>query len=663
MDGQESLVKYEPSKAGVSLPIEPAPVIRERTAMTVALDNLIRRKLRISDPTNADQIANALLSRYPRDKEALEREAAGAPFITFPTPARPVMPTNGRAEVNQATDDVERDLMSLSTNALVKDIFPELKGWATAIRSTVADGLDAARFGMDARQRDKAFAFRRRLGDYARIARFIGVLTPNLNADYRRLAQSLDEVSALLLVLMGDAIANVGFGGGRFLLQAPLSELQERRDAIIYALRNLMGSTQYAYGPSEWPRGLVAYEQLLRYLEQNGQSDLRAFLQEHAIARVMDELIEMAASDNSDGLRALSSTALIALEAFDRLIIIGRQAIEPESPPLSAFLTALQLFVDAFENARSGHRLLHIARPPILFYGLYGIGGIDNAGSRLRDLVIKRGDLAERLDCFLGCACGPQIVRCQIVLDSLLYDIDRAIDLYALGTEDFGEPEQRAGAYGYVIQAVQTSTLSPCLSPNQIPAGSAIGDILETVKATLWQHAFAKTEFADVPPGVIDGTVTNGPNWFPSSAFLLPFYVPGSTSGLNRPFISRGTLQLDDKPLGVFDSLRTFHGIPTNQPIPERLRPLSLRRMDNMFTIMTQELLIQRAAEPAWIDMVKAMSPACIAIDDPVGTMLDEAVNFIDVAAEMPSLEPSIPPDLETSVAGISYLRHSHGGF
>jgi hypothetical protein len=656
MDGQESLVKYEPPKAGVSLPIEPAPVIRERTPMTVALDNLIRRKLRISDPTNAEQVANALLSRYPRDKEALEREAAGAPFITFPVPARPVIPTNGRAEVNQATDDVERDLMSLSTNALVKDIFPELRGWATAIRSTVADGLDAARFGMDARQRDKAFAFRRRLGDYARISRFIGAVTPNLSPDYRRLAQSLDEVSALLLVLMGDAIANVGFGGGRFLLQAPLSELQERRDAIIYALRNLMGSTQYAYGPSEWPRGLVAYEQFLRYLEQNGQSDLRAFLQEYNIARVMDELIEMAASDSSDGLRALSSTALVALEAFDRLIIIGRQAVEPESPPLSAFLTALQLFVDAFENARSGHRLLHIARPPILFYGLYGIGGIDIAGTRLRDLVIKRGDLAERLDCFLGCACGPETVKCQIVLDNLLYDIDRAIDLYALGTEDFGEPEQRAAAYGYVIHTVQTSQSSPCRNLRQFVE---LTSILGSIKATLWQHAFLVDEFADVPDDVIDPP---GPEWFPSGASSLAFSNPGSGSPLNDPVISRGGLQLHDRTGGVFDYLRGVHGIPPGQPIPDGQMPSSLRRMDNMFTIMAQELLIQRAAEPAWIDMVRAMSPACIPFDDPVRTMLDEAVNLIDVAAELPSLEPSIPPHLETSAAGFSYLRHSHGG-
>ncbi len=71
---------------------------------------------------------------------------------------------------------------------------------------------------------------------------------------YRKFAQSLDEVASVLFVMMGEALSNVGFGG-RYLLQAPYSELQVRRDAVIYALRNLVGATQEAYAPNERPEG------------------------------------------------------------------------------------------------------------------------------------------------------------------------------------------------------------------------------------------------------------------------------------------------------------------------------------------------------------------------------------------------------------------------
>jgi hypothetical protein len=57
------------------------------------------------------------------------------------------------------------------------------------------------------------------------------------------------------------------------------------------------------------------------------------------------------------------------------------------------------------------------------------------------------------LDCFLQCDCGITAVKCQVILDKILYDVDRAIDLYALGKEDFGRPERRVSAYGYVIEA------------------------------------------------------------------------------------------------------------------------------------------------------------------------------------------------------------------
>jgi len=118
---------------------------------------------------------------------------------------------------------------------------------------------------------------------------------------------------------------------------------------------------------------------------------------------------------------------------------------------------ALQVFADAF-NTGGGARLLHIARPPILFYGLYGIGGPSPAERTLVSLIVERGQLAEKLDCLLLCGCTSDDVKNQVILDKVLYDVDRAIDLYALGTEDFEEPQLRAKAYHYLIEKVKDLT-------------------------------------------------------------------------------------------------------------------------------------------------------------------------------------------------------------
>jgi hypothetical protein len=162
---------------------------------------------------------------------------------------------------------------------------------------------------------------------------------------------------------------------------------------VINALRNLVGTAQGAYEGNEWPRGQVAYRRFLSRLETAGQSDLRALFQENYVARSLDEFIHWTTSNNPDDLRALGATANAMLEKFQRLILLGNHLVDPESPPLAAYLSTIQLFLDAFANAASGYRLLYIARPPIVFYGLYGVGGPDTATERLLQLVINRGPI------------------------------------------------------------------------------------------------------------------------------------------------------------------------------------------------------------------------------------------------------------------------------
>ncbi|MFX8377717.1 hypothetical protein ABTL70_19730, partial [Acinetobacter baumannii] len=88
------------------------------------------------------------------------------------------------------------DLRFLLTSSETKDIRPELEGWQTVIRRSIDEGVSAARYGLDPTRRDTAFAMRRQLGEYARLARLVGALTPDLNRHFRNLATSIDEACA-----------------------------------------------------------------------------------------------------------------------------------------------------------------------------------------------------------------------------------------------------------------------------------------------------------------------------------------------------------------------------------------------------------------------------------------------------------------------------------
>lgn len=459
----------------------------------VAFDNLVRRELRVANPRDPEEVAKALRERYRELPRAvgIGREAQGLPFLQVadPMPLQPLVRMASDSEWKQAVDDVEADLKELTSNSLLKDVAPELAGWRTAIREALNEGNNAARFALDPRQRDKAFGVRRQLGDYARLARFVGAFTPGVNAEYRQLARSLDEAGSVILVRAGEALANAGFAGGNFLLQVPFSELQVRRDAALHALRNLVGSTQSAFGQSEWPRGLVAFQQIFENLNDAGHGDLRILFVENELTRVMDHLIERTSSGSPEGLRATGATAQIDLARLRRLIAVAQDVVDPEAPPFVAYLSALQLFVDAF-TPTGGIRLLRVARPALLQYGIYGAAGISEAESRLIELTLLRSQLAEALDCLLDCDCSGDAPRIQAILDRVLYGVDRAIDLYAIGSEDFGAPEQRASAYHYVALAaeglIDRDLDLASLTVSADPTGSeVVEDVLHAIQALL----------------------------------------------------------------------------------------------------------------------------------------------------------------------------------
>ena len=602
----------------------------DRTQAAVALDNLIRRHLRVGDPRDPGAVAAALRERYTDDRAALEQEAAGLPFfkVTRIDRGKPADDTT-RAEERQAKDDVNQDLVAMTANALLKDIHPELRGWSQTIRQAVAEGTAAARFALDPWQRDRAMAARRLLGDYARVARYVGALTPNMSIHYRQLAKSLDEVANVILVTMGDALAHIGYGGGRFLLQAPASEFAARRDAVIHALRNLVGTTQDGYGPNEWPRSLFAYRQLLDFLEDNGLTDLRALFQEGNVARTLDEVVHWATRGAAEDLRALGSTALLALSRFRRLDTLLRRRVDPESPALASYLTAIRLFLDTFENAGAGYRLLYIARLPITFYGLYGIGGPDAATRRLLEVIQRRGELAHALDCYMGCGCGEDLVRCQIMLDKLLHDTDRAIDLYALSgsTQGNGPAEQRAVAFGLIADQLlrcAPGTVCRVQCPTDQPGGTDIAGInLATSDLLCGQRSPQCASLVCVArhPGLRE--IVQG--------IRDQLWYPGSLSAADPCTIIRDPSFAD----GALELVR-------------------------------EELCVQREAEDAWEHLLHTMAPACRFSGDllaPTRELLDAAVANLEIL--LPGLacpeDFDIPPHPDTSLATLALLRGSAG--
>ena len=637
----------------------------------LAIDNMLRNELKVSDPRDASQVAAALLARYKDSPRArgIAQEAQGVPYLqqqqmqVLP----PTMPTSSDVEFRQANSDVEKSLQDLGSSALLDDFGPELGGWAQAIRSAVAEGGQAARNGLDPRQRDKTLTIRRQLGDYARLARFVGALTPSMTPNYRKLAQALDEVAAVLLVMLGEALANIGFSSGYYLLQVPYVELQQRRDSAVYALRNLVGSTQQSYGPDDWPRGVNAYRFLFNTLEEQGQGDLRALLVESELARAMDDLIQRAGQGGADGLRALGVTAGIDLERFRRLVVVAstlrKKGIEYQSPPLSAFLESLLLFVDAFTPA-GGSRFLKIARPPILFYGLYNQTlGDESFDATLMELIQLRGQIATQVD-YLLYGYEPNRAAIQIMLDMMVYLIDRIIDLYAVSVDSESIPEQRAIAYLLLIAQI-AGQIDPRIDP---PGGASSGNYDLYIA---YMNDFI-SQISVRHSRIVAGLTTK------SVATITAFEEPNLTKFFRRfgtlarkallKFNSEAISQMTSPPQASVQ-VPTYAADPTDSLYPWDINYTVLRQM--LPASVEQELLIQLGVEERWLNLVRTMSPD-FQPDNRIFQRLQDTVrlvllqlhrvgdtNLLDSEGDLITM--SLPPQYETSLDLIGSALRNNG--
>jgi hypothetical protein len=601
----------------------------------LAIDNMLRNQLRVSNPRDPKQIAQGLAAYYQDLPQTvgINQEAAGLPFQqTRALPmAPPRQPSSSDAEFGIANGDVEKALQDLGSNPLTNDIAPEMQGWSDSIRVAVAEGKAAAQAGLDPTNRDKVIAMRRQLGEYARMARFVGSLSPGMTQNFRRLGRGLDEVAAVLLVILGESLASVGFATGYYLLQVPLPELQQRRDTVIFALRNFAGGAQQAYGPDDWPRGIDAYRRVYDWLEQQGQGDLRSLLLENEIARTMDTLITRAQNGTADGLRALGVTAQIDIERFRRMIIVAPGALADlqgrldRSPPLEAYLQALDLFAETFKPA-GGLRLLRIARPPILLYGLYRTSQLE-VDTSLFGLVMVRGTLATIFDGLFP-SNAAKGVQPQVLLDMLLMELDRGIDLLALGShESEGGPTGRRAIALWAIVRVIVNVLT--------------GEYIK-LSAGWWTRAGGNTNAGPIP--TLAGT---------------------STFHQNLELINQDFTQAAPNVPGFKDTFKIYQDLPfadIDAAIAKQLLTITKQELDKS---ILEELRVQLSLETHWEKLVSTVAVEAgdqstvfkllrTVIDQAAFDLLSSSHDALkDGRLNMRMVDP-LPPQFEQSLLTIS---------
>ena len=449
----------------------------DRSPARAAVDNVMRRSLKISNPYDPAEVAKGLLARYGDEAERIKREQQGLPFSVMQAQPPSVPQTNGtgRPEMRRASDAIEAALKELTTSPDLADIQPELSGWASMIRRACADGFASASYAIDASERDRAFGARRSLGEFGRLARYAAAVNACATDIYCRLAQACDLAANVMLVAIGDALGDAGITRSGGILQVTAATLESRRDGVVEALRNLLAPNAID-DQDTLPRAQQAVLDIYEKLEEMGSPDLRVLLDEAYLARQLDDLIDLAAGSTSDGLRALGTASAVIVQRLERFLIIAEPIVVPPAPPASVFFAELRLFTQGFEASRSGYRLPYLARSPLLVSGVAAGATFDQPTQTLLDIALDRTALADKIDC-LCCSCDAADAEELVLGAKVLFDVDRAIDLYGLGTHPtaLGEAELRGAAYGLIIGTAATNGF----------ADTEVVDLLEEIAALL----------------------------------------------------------------------------------------------------------------------------------------------------------------------------------
>jgi hypothetical protein len=430
-------------------------------------EEFLRRNLGVSDATDPTAVVGALRRLYPAAAARLEEEKQGVTVRFNAVPETPVVTegagvTAGALKAREVREALEADLEGVISHAANRDYRAALTGWRDAILAELREGEGAAYLAADPSMRDRAFYSVRKLGDYARVSRLVSLLNPGVMPEFRRLAASLDEASVVLRVQAGEALFRAGFDEGGSVFQVALTDLRQRRETLIRALEEL-SATRREGGDEDWGDGEASYGALLEELGRRGHQDLRALLRPEAMVRLLDVLLDTQAAQQPDYLRGIASTVPVELVQLKRLRVVAADVLEgmddteetapAASAPLSAFVQALNLFISAFAEPGTGARLLYLALPSP--FASLQLARADEGGNVVRTLFHRRAELANELDtAFADPDFDPLDWPLLIKLDRVLYDVDRAIDLYLMGGGNNldGDEELRAKLYARVLE-------------------------------------------------------------------------------------------------------------------------------------------------------------------------------------------------------------------
>jgi hypothetical protein len=220
----------------------------------------------------------------------------------------------------------------------------------------------------------------------------------------------------------------------------------------------------------------------------------------------------------------------------------------------------------------------------------------------------------------------------DLLLDKVLYDVDRAIDLYAVGVDEFGEPERRAAAYSFVIESVLTSEWNNKL-PDKLSSTDAKSGILNKIQGLLrpvlkTSESYKWFDFLK--------------NWEGEKDDMKRSIWPGSfpLENIKNEMEKQGGLPVD--------IIKIAGDIGKNNPHSSSIdMPDSL---EMTLHVLRQELCIQQDTEQRWENLVRSMASTCHGFDVfvQINSVLDNAIKMVGGACE--PFAVNIPPDIATSL-------------
>lgn len=338
---------------------------------TRLLDDLLRRKLKVGNPSDVGEMLKALQGLYPDKSAAILAEGLGLPVTTALAMAPGNAPANTQAmrsfasaEYDTVLTEMQNDFSAIVNAAENRDYSVELNGWQSSSAREYAEGAAAARLAQDPGQRERALLGIRRLNEYAFAIRFFGTTTGESFWDFRRVATTLDNAADNLRILIGESLYDVGLALNGMLLQVPVSDFRTRGTSLVDSLEGWLSGDQEIF--DDWGVRLTSYQALFDHLEP----DLRVYARPEGLRASIDGLVNAVvngmSSNSADALRQLAITAPPEIGRLTRVFAVAKTVLA--NPPsasssLSIFVRSLGLFIDAFKNARGGVLYIDLALP------------------------------------------------------------------------------------------------------------------------------------------------------------------------------------------------------------------------------------------------------------------------------------------------------------